>query len=95
MLCSAPGVDPIVAVPLIAALPEVGQRFRREVAARGGGAPFNHDSGQRRVQRGIWGGRAKLRTTLYMPTLVAIRFNPAIHTHGEQLLHRGKPKMVA
>ncbi|WP_189012076.1 IS110 family transposase [Deinococcus malanensis] len=95
LLCSAPGVGPIVAVTLIAALPELGQLSRREVTALVGVAPFNQNSGQRRGQRGIWGGRAELRTTLYMATLVAIRFNPAIRAYYEQLLDRGKRKMVA
>ncbi|MFD1732816.1 IS110 family transposase [Deinococcus malanensis] len=67
LLCSAPGVGPIVAVTLIAALPELGQLSRREVTALVGVAPFNQNSGQRRGQRGIWGGRAELRTTSIWP----------------------------
>ena len=60
-----------------------------------GVAPLNHDSGQFRGQRCIWGGRAKVRAALYMATLVATRFNPAIRTMYRRLLAAGKPKKVA
>ena len=66
LLRSVPGVGPITARTLLAELPELGRLDRRAIAALVGVAPFNCDSGQHRGQRHIWGGRAAVRTTLYM-----------------------------
>ena len=42
----------------------------------------------------IVGGRAAVRCTLYMATLVGIRFNPVIKSFYERLLAQGKLKKV-
>ena len=60
-----------------------------------GVAPLNRDSGQMRGQRAIWGGRADLRRTLYMATLVAVRYSPVFKSFYARLVAIGKPKKVA
>lgn len=95
LLKSVPGVGEVTAVALIAELPELGKLNRQEIAALVGVAPMNHDSGQFRGQRRIQGGRASLRTTLYMATLVATRRNPILKTFYERLKTNGKQAKVA
>ena len=60
-----------------------------------GVAPFNRDSSTLRGKRTVWGGRAKVRTALYMGALVASRFNPVIRDFYQRLLSAGKPKKLA
>ncbi len=76
-------------------LPELGTLTRQQIAALVGVAPLNCDSGTMRGKRTIWGGRAHVRTVLYMSTLVATRFNPQIKAFYERLLAAGKVKKVA
>ena len=80
---------------LLLALPELGTLTRQQIAALVGVAPLNGDSGTLRGRRTMWGGRAHVRTVLYMGTLVATRFNPQIKTFYERLLAAGKVKKVA
>ena len=94
-LTSVLGIGHLSALMLIAYLPELGRLNRKEIAALAGLAPFNKDSGQFRGQRHIEGGRSKLRQALYMVTLAATRFNPAIRTYYQHLLEKGKAKKVA
>lgn len=95
LLQSVPGVGPVVSLTLLAELPELGTLDRRQIAALVGVAPFNRDSGTLRGRRTVWGGRAKVRATLYMATLVASRWNPVIRAFYQKLLAAGKPKKVA
>ncbi len=95
LLRSVPGVGPVLATTLLAELPELGALTRHEVAALAGVAPLNRDSGTRRGKRAVWGGRAQLRAALYMGTLAAARFNPAIKAFYDRLCAAGKPKKVA
>jgi transposase len=95
LLQSVPGVGAILATTLLATLPELGRLTRKEIAARVGVAPLNHDSGQHRGRRVIWGGRAQLRARLYMSTLSAVRWNPVLKPFYERLLAAGKAKKVA
>jgi len=95
LLCSVPGVGAATARVLIAELPELGQASRQEIAKLVGVAPLNHDSGQRRGQRGIWGGRASVRRALYMAALTATRCNDRISAFYHRLVERGKAKKVA
>ena len=67
----------------------------REIAALVGVAPFNCDSGQQRGERHIWGGRADVRSVLYMATCAAVRFNPVIRSYYERLRLAGKARKVA
>ena len=92
---SVPGVGSITASTLVADLPELGQLNRQKIAALVGVAPFNHDSGKRRGHRRIFGGRASVRSVLYMATLSAIRHNPVIKSFYERLIAKGKIKKVA
>ena len=89
------GVGPTVARTLNAELPELGTLNRQQIAALAGLAPFNRDSGTRRGHRCIFGGRAAVRSALYMGALSAIRYNPVIRTLYERLIQAGKPPKVA
>lgn len=95
LLQSVPGVGPIVARTLLAELPELGQLNRRAIAKLAGVAPLNWDSGMWRGHRVVQGGRAPVRTALYMAALVATRHNPVIKAFYQRLLAVGKPKKVA
>jgi transposase len=95
LLRSFKGIGPVSARTLIADLPELGELNRKQIAALVGVAPFNCDSGQARGQRHIWGGRARVRSTLFMAATTAIRFNPVIKSCYEGLRRRGKPHKVA
>jgi transposase len=92
---SAPGIGPVCARTLLLALPELGTLNRQQIAALVGVAPLNGDSGTLRGRRVIWGGRAHVRTVLYMGPLVATRYNPRIKAFYERLLAAGKVKKVA
>lgn len=95
LLQSAPGVGPVLSFTLLAALPELGRLDRKAIAALVGVAPLNRDSGLFRGKRMVHGGRAPVRTALYMGALVATRYNPVIRAFYQRLLAAGKPKKVA
>ena len=95
LLTSVPGIGDVTARVLLAELPELGQVDRHQVAALAGLAPFNRDSGQWRGERHIQGGRAGVRTALYMPTVVATRYNPVIRALYRRLRAAGKKPKVA
>ena len=95
LLQSAKGIGPVCAHTLRLELPELGTLTRQHIAALVGVAPLHCDSGTLRGRRTIWGGRAHVRTVLYMGTLVATRFNPQIKVFYERLLAAGKVKKVA
>lgn len=94
-LSSIKGVGPMTTAALLAEVPELGNLSRREISALIGVAPVNRDSGAMRGRRTIFGGRAGVRTALYMAALVAVRFNPVIKTFYMRLLAAGKVKKVA
>ncbi len=95
LLTSVPGVGDQTARTLIAELPELGTCSRQRIAALVGVAPLNRDSGRMRGRRMTWGGRASVRTALYMATLVATRCNPSIRDHYQRLVDAGKRKKLA
>lgn len=95
LLTSVPGIGDVTAHALIADLPELGRLDRRKIAALVGIAPLNRDSGAWRGRRRIGGGRAVVRRALYMATVVAIRYNPAIAVFYRRLTAAGRPKKVA
>jgi len=95
LLASVPGVGPTIARTLIADLPELGTLSRKQIAALAGLAPFTRQSGQWRGRSFIGGGRAPVRTALFMGALVAVRHNPVLKAFFERLREAGKPKMVA
>jgi transposase len=80
---------------LMAALPELGTLNQRELAKLVGVAPLNCDSGKFKGKRTTWGGRANVRSALYMAALSATRYEPTIKLFYQRLLQAGKPKKVA
>jgi transposase len=95
LLRSVPGVGRVTSTTLLAELPELGQLNRKKIAALVGVAPYNCDSGQMHGKRAIWGGRATVRSVLYMATLSASRYNPVIRAHYQHLIQQGKSAKVA
>ena len=95
LLRSVPGIGEQISLTLLAYLPELGTLNRRQIAALVGVAPFNRDSGTLRGKRTVWGGRAGVRTALYMGAMVASRHNPVIRDFYQRLLSAGKPKKLA
>jgi transposase len=91
---SVPGVGSTTSATLVAELPELGRLNRQEIASLAGLAPFNHDSGKFRGQRRIRGGRAAVRTALYMAALTAMRCNEKLRAFAHRLHKRGKPFKV-
>jgi len=94
-LQSVPGIGPTTASRLIAVLPELGTLGGRALAKLAGLAPLNADSGQWRGRRRLWGGRASVRHTLYMATVVAVRRNVVLKRFYDRLRAAGKPRKVA
>jgi transposase len=95
LLQTVPGVGALTSQSLMAWLPELGTLNRKQIAALVGVAPFNRDSGHMRGLRTVWGGRKQIRSSLYMATIAACRFNPAIQNFYQRLLQAGKRKKVA
>lgn len=92
---SVPGVGDVLSLTLIAALPELGTLSGKQIANLVGVAPINRDSGSMRGRQSIWGGRAQVRSVLYMASLVGVRHNPIIKAFYERLRERGKMPKVA
>lgn len=92
---STPGIGKVTTAMLISELPELGTLTRREIASLTGVAPMAKDSGTFKGKRVTGGGRSSVRTQMYMPTLVAIRYNKVIREFYERLLKAGKTKMTA
>jgi transposase len=95
ILQSVPGIGPVVSFSLLAELPELGALNRQCISKLVGVAPLNRDSGQQRGVRHIFGGRARVRSMLYMAALTALRFNPVIKEFYQRLVGKGKPHKVA
>jgi len=95
ILCKQKGVGMVTAVNLIALVPELGRLDRRKITALVGLAPFPRDSGKMKGKRFISGGRFEARRSLYMPALVAMKYDPKTRVFYERLIRRGKLKKVA
>lgn len=95
LLQTIKGVGSATTAGVIADLPELGSLTGKEISALAGLAPLNRDSGAMRGKRTIWGGRASVRRTLYMATLVATRHNKRIRAFYEKLCAAGKAKKSA
>lgn len=95
LLQGVPGIGEVTSMTLLAALPELGKVSNKAISALVGVAPYARDSGSRRGQRRIRGGRAAVRAVLYMATVSAIRCNAVIKEFYERLVKAGKKKKVA
>ena len=95
LLLSVNGVGKILAYTLLSDLPELGQLNRKEIASLVGVAPMNRESGNYKGKRRIRGGRAKVRTVLFMAIMSAVQSNPVLKAKYQQLKDNGKPPKVA
>ena len=95
ILTSIPGVANLTAYALLIDMPELGELDGKEAASLAGLAPVARQSGAWTGRSFIRGGRASVRQALYMPSLVAARFNPDLKAKYEQLIAAGKPAKVA
>jgi transposase len=95
LLQSVPGVGNATSATMLANLPELGSLNRRQIAALVGVAPYNRDSGLLRGKRAVWGGRARVRSALYMAVMAGLRWNPVIRAFYDRLCAVGKAKKVA
>jgi len=95
IITSVPGIGDGVAYTLLGELPELGQLTHKQISALTGLAPFNRDSGTLRGRRRIRGGRAPIRTMLYMAMLCGIQHNPVMRQFYNKLVAQGKHRKVA
>jgi len=95
LLRSIPGIGPVAATALLALLPELGQRSGKTIAALAGLAPINRDSGAWRGKRSIAGGRAEVRSALYMAAVTASRANPRLAVTYQAMIERNKAPKLA
>lgn len=95
ILCSIPGLGPVATALILTFLPEIGSLDRKQAGSLAGLAPYSRESGQWKGRSFISGGRKPLRDALYMPALVAMRFNPDLKAKYTQLRDVGKPAKVA
>ena len=95
LLSSVKGVGPVLTASLICLLPELGTLNRQKISALVGVCPYNRDSGYFRGRRSIYGGRAQIRSVLYMATVASIRHNSVIKAMYDRLRKAGKVAKVA
>lgn len=95
ILTSIPGIGPVAAFALIIEMPELGSLEGKQAASLAGLAPITRQSGRWKGKDFIQGGRANLRQALYMPALVATRFNADLKAKYDQLIAAGKPAKLA
>jgi transposase len=94
-LAPVAGLGPVTILSLLGHLPELGSYTDQQLTSLAGLAPWAHDSGESAGKRQIRGGRAHVRTSLYMAALVASRHTPILAAFYERLLSRGKPPKLA
>jgi transposase len=95
LLATAPSVGSVAIHTLLAFLPELGTLTRREVAALAGLAPFDRDSGARKGERHIWGGRESVRRALYLAAMNGVQHNPVLKAFHHRLTAAGKTPKLA
>src|SRR6185312_4919254 len=95
LLTTIPGIGATIAAILIAEQPELGAIGKKQIAALAGVAPFNRDSGPRRGEAHIGGGRLSARCALYMAAISAIRCNEPLKSYYGRLRSDGKKPKVA
>ena len=92
---SIPGLGAVSAAAILIEMPEIGTLERKQTAALAGLAPMTRQSGKWSGKAFIQGGRKHLRDALYMPALVASRYNPDLKAKYTSLIACGKPAKVA
>jgi transposase len=95
ILCAIKGIGVITAANLLALLPELGTLNRRQIASLGGLAPHPNQSGGSDKYRFVKGGRRDVKAVLFMAALSASRCHATLLVFYQQLLARGKLKLVA
>lgn len=95
ILCSIPGLGRVTAIAILVECPEIGTMTRKQIASLAGLAPMTRQSGQWRGKAFIQGGRKFLRDALYLPALVAARYNPDLRQKYQAMISQGKPAKVA
>lgn len=95
LLKSVPGVGEVLSKTLLMQLPELGTLTNKKISSLVGLAPFNRDSGKYKGQMTIFGGRKSVRVAMYMPTWVAVKYNPVLKDFYERLIAKGKKPKVA
>lgn len=94
-LMTIPGIGRLTATTMLIDMPELGHLEGKKITALAGLAPMTQQSGKWQGKERITGGRSSIRRAIYMPALVAIRFNRDLHDKYQQLLKAGKAKKVA
>lgn len=92
---SIPGIGPVAAAAVLIECPEIGTLHRKQAASLAGLAPMVRQSGTWTGKAFIQAGRKHLRDALYMPALVAARFNPDMRIIYQRMITAGKPAKVA
>jgi len=95
ILESIRGFGETTAIALLADMPELGTLDEKQAAALAGLAPMTRQSGKWKGKSKVQGGRRHVRQTLFMPAMVAARFNEDMKTRLESLTKAGKPAKVA
>jgi len=95
LLKTLKGIKDVTAAALVSQLPELGRLNRRAIAALVGLAPFDHDSGKFKGTRSIAGGRAPVRTALYMAARAAALSKSPLGIYYRRLIAAGKLPKVA
>lgn len=95
LLCSMPGVGPVLAATLVALVPELGTITNRAIGALIGVVPYDFDSGKMKGLRCIFGGRAAVRRVLFMAAQAAVMHNPVLRAFKQRLRAAGKKPKVA
>ena len=95
ILQSVPGIGNIAAASIISNVPELGYITNKQAASLIGVAPITRESGRYKGKRVIQGGRAQVRTVLYMAMMSAMQCNPVFKATYTRLVQSGKPKKVA
>lgn len=95
IISSIPGLGAVSTAAVLVECPEIGTLNRKQMASLAGLAPMTRQSGQWKGNAFIQGGRHHLRGALYMPAIVAMRFNPDLKAKYQALRKAGKPAKVA
>ena len=95
ILASIPGIAKVTACAILTDMPELGKLSGKQAAKLAGLAPISKQSGKWQGKEHIQAGRASVRRAIYLPAIVATRFNPDLRVKYEQLVSTGKCKKLA